>query len=228
MSYSMHRADLLLRVAALAALAALAAPLGCADPQGAYDDFGKRFTRIHQGSSSAASSGGTDGGACAPMNGSSDGEYYLLLSSTLAPTAPIAFKLDITSSPGSHGGLNLNIDGQALDHSDRRTPVGGPVKPDVATADADGATDVEFKSIVIDGRADTLIAGAEIDANDVVLSGGSFCAPTFMCGTVTGMATKPTALDLKGSTWAMQPIVDKKFPADDYYDCAMDIGAPPK
>jgi hypothetical protein len=221
---SMHHGHLLRRVAVVSAVAL---PIGCADPQGAYDDFGKRFTHIHQGTS-AASSGGSGGAACVPMDGSSDGEYYLLLSSTLAPTAPVAFKLDITSSPGSAGGLKLNIKGEALDHSDRRTPVGGQVKPDIATADADGTTDVEFKSIVIDGRADTLIAGAEIDATDVVLAGGSFCAPKLMCGTVTGMATKPTALDLKGSTWAMQPIVGGMFPADDYYDCEKDIAAAPK
>ena len=207
------------------AVATLAAVAGCVDPKGDYDAFGDRLVQ-DKGTSSSSSSTGAGGGSCTlPMNGEADGDYYMLLSAITLPTKPVAFKANLKATPASGGGLDVAFKAQALLASDRRTPVGNTLAASSATVAKDGTFTINYATIVVDPAADSVVANQEIDADTAVLI-GSFCDPTFVCGSVTGNVTKPIPTSLDGSTFTLQPIVGSTFPAHDYYDCAMDEAAP--
>ncbi|WP_433930133.1 hypothetical protein AB3662_39995 [Sorangium cellulosum] len=191
---------------------------GCADPQGRYDDFETRDTAIREdqgsgegGSDGEGGSGGGGGGSCLPEAGAPDGDFFFSLSAYLSPRAPIVFLSKLTTE-ASDGGLSFSLSFQPLEAADRKTPTGEPFDVGPYEVSADGQFTAELPTIVVPGNANP-ISGSELEAT-ITLT-GALCAPAdFVCGDVTGTATRPIALDLKGSTFAMERITDpSSYPA---------------
>ncbi|XXY54100.1 hypothetical protein WME91_23510 [Sorangium sp. So ce269] len=182
--------------------------LGCADPEGRFNDFQARDTTIRE--EQASGGGGSDGsggggGSCLPEAGAPDGDFLFSLSAYLNPQAPIVFLSTLTSE-ARDGGLSISLSFQALEAADRKTPTGTAVDVGPYEVSADGQFIAELPTIVVPGNANP-ISGSELEAT-ITLS-GALCAPTdFVCGDVTGTVTRPLSLDLKGSTFAMQRITD--------------------
>ncbi|WP_437621072.1 hypothetical protein [Sorangium sp. So ce1151] len=190
--------------------------LGCADPEGRFDDFQARDTTIREDQASGeggsdGSGGGGGGGSCLPEAGAPDGDFLFSLSAYLNPQAPIVFLSTLTSEARDDG-LSISLSFQALEAADRKTPTGTPVDVGPYEVSADGQFTAELPTIVVPGNANP-ISGSELEAT-ITLS-GALCAPAdFVCGDVTGTVTRPLSLDLKGSTFAMQRITDPdSYPA---------------
>ncbi|WP_437926109.1 hypothetical protein WMF37_44905 [Sorangium sp. So ce291] len=190
--------------------------LGCADPEGRFDDFQDRDTTIREEQASGeggsdGSGGGGGGGSCLPVEGAPDGDFFFSLSAYLNPQAPIVF-LSTMTSEARDDGLSISLRFQALEAADRKTPTGTPVDVGPYEVSADGQFTAELPTIVVPGNANP-ISSNELEAT-ITLS-GALCAPAdFVCGDVTGTVTRPLSLNLKGSTFAMQRITDPdSYPA---------------
>lgn len=214
-------------LAALALPSACAALLaGCADPEGRYDDFQARDTAIRE--DQAGGDGGSDGGGggapCIPEAGAPDGDFLFSLSAYLNPRAPILFLTRLTTA-ASDGGLSFSLSFQPLEAADRRTPAGEPVDVGPYEASADGQFTAELPTIVVPSNANA-ISGRELEAT-ITLT-GALCAPAdFVCGDVTGSLVRPLALDLKGSTFAMERITDPSSYPEPVINCERDPALPP-
>ncbi|WP_437588410.1 hypothetical protein [Sorangium sp. So ce1000] len=212
---------------ASAALPFAALLIGCADPEGRYDDFEARDTTIreHQasggdgggGSDGTGGAGGGDAGgggggdACLPEAGAVDGDFLFSLSAYLNPRAPILFVTSLTTE-ASDDGLSFSLTFQPLKAADRRTPTGDPFDVGPFELSADGTFTAELPTLVVPGDANP-ISGSELEAT-ITLS-GALCAPAdFVCGDITGTAARPVSLDLRGSTFTMERIADpRSYPA---------------
>lgn len=190
--------------------------LGCADPEGRFNDFQARDTTIREEQASGeggsdGSGGGGGGGSCLPEAGAPDGDFFFSLSAYLNPQAPIIFLSTLTTEARDDG-LSISLSFQALEAADRKTPTGTPVDVGPYEVSADGRFTAELPTIVVPGNANP-ISGSELEAT-ITLS-GALCAPAdFVCGDVTGTVTRPLSLNLKGSTFAMQRITDPdSYPA---------------
>ncbi|WP_437732537.1 hypothetical protein [Sorangium sp. So ce1335] len=192
------------------ALSCAALLAGCADPEGRYDDFQARDTAIRE-AQAGGDGGGGGGGSCTPEVGTPDGDFLFSLSAYLNPQAPILFLTRLTTEP-SDGGLSFSMSFQALESADRTTPTGEPVDVGPYEVSADGQFTAELPTIVVPGNANPF-SGSELEAT-ITLT-GALCAPAdFVCGDVTGSLARPLALDLKGSTFAMERITDPgSYPA---------------
>ncbi|HVY44836.1 MAG TPA: hypothetical protein VHB21_03115, partial [Minicystis sp.] len=164
--------------------------------------------------------------------GDLDGDYFRTIAANLSPTKVVSLAGHLTTVE-KNGSLVVTIKAQALYSVDRKTPVGGMISPKPATVQKDGSAVFDFGNLVVDGCADALICGTEIDAQNVVVTAppGSYCGkPTFICGTITGKVTKPIADDLGSpnpSTWTMQTWDGHTTPSKVVTDCAMDVADPP-
>ncbi|XYH96390.1 hypothetical protein ACMHYB_52870 [Sorangium sp. So ce1128] len=188
--------------------------LGCADPEGRFNDFQDRDTTIRE--DQASGDGGSDGsggggGSCLPEAGAPDGEFFFSLSAYLNPQAPIVFLSTLTTEARDDG-LSFSMSFQALEAADRKTPTGTPFDVGPYEVSADGQFTAELPTLVVPGNANP-ISGSELEAT-ITLS-GALCAPAdFVCGDVTGTVTRPLRLDLKGSTFTMQRITEPdSYPA---------------
>lgn len=192
---------------------------GCPDPQGQFDDFGKRYEKTMGGSSSSGAGGAV---ACtAPAVGAADGTYMFALTATkLAPKKPLAFKAELTTQMGPNG-LQFSMKTTPLSYMDRMTAVQAPLMLGPYDVAADGSFDAPIGTLMITGMANP-ITMADITTSGVVLH-GHLCkeTPNFMCGTVDGMVTMPITFDLAGSTFTMQKAQNGMLPAP-VTDCAMD------
>lgn len=205
---------------ASAALPCAALLIGCADPGGRFDDFEARDTTIREsqaggdggGDDGTGGGGGRGGGdGCLPEAGAVDGDFFFNLSAYLLPQAPIVFLASLTTA-ASDGGLSFSMTFQALEVADRRTPTGSPADVGPYELSEDGTFTAELPTIVVPGNANP-ISGSELEAT--ITLAGTLCAPAdFVCGDVTGTASRPVELDLKGSTFAMERITDpSSYPA---------------
>ncbi|WP_437764004.1 hypothetical protein WMF27_37920 [Sorangium sp. So ce281] len=205
---------------ASAALTTAALLIGCADPEGRYDDFEARDTTIREDQSSGEGGGGSggNGGAggggdnCLPEAGAVDGDFLFSLSAYLNPRAPILFVASLTTE-ASDGGLSFSLTFQPLVAADRETPTGEPFDVGPFELSADGTFTAQLPTLVVPGDANS-ISGSELEAT-ITLTGGSLCAPAdFICGVITGTTARPLPLNLKGSTFAMERIADpSSYPA---------------
>jgi hypothetical protein len=200
------RSALLLLASGLVACSA--ALLGCADPEGDFNDFTERYGKI----STATDTGtGTGTNACTlPEAGAADGDFLLTLSAKLNPQKPFVFLAKVTTeSMGDGLGVSLNV--QPLRADDRTTLVGEAVDVGPYEIAADGSLLMELPTLSIPGEANP-ITGNPIEATATLT--GTVCAPgEFVCGDVTGQA-KSGALTLKldGSTYTLQKVTDSTYP----------------
>ncbi|XXX75301.1 hypothetical protein WMF30_47400 [Sorangium sp. So ce134] len=158
-----------------------------------------------------------------PEAGAADGDFFFSLSAYLLPQAPIVFVASLTTE-ASDGGLSFSMTFQPLEAADRRTPTGPSVDVGPFELNEDGTFAAELPTIVVPGNANP-ISGSELEAT-ITLS-GTLCAPAdFVCGDVTGTATRPVNLDLVGSTFAMERITDpSSYPAS-VINCKKDPARP--
>lgn len=203
----------------LALLGGLVTLSGCPDPQGSFDEFGKRYDKINGGGSSSASTG-VGGGCSAPMAGELDGDFLFSLSAKLKPKKAIALLMKVTTTD-SGGTLMMGLEATPLSGMDHMTPVDAPITIAPFAINADGSFDASLGTITVNGEANTITPGSDIVAT--VNLQGRLCAenPDFICGTVTGMVTMPITLDLAGSTFTMQRVTDMSTLPFPMLDCAM-------
>lgn len=201
-----------------ALLGGLLALSGCPDPAGSLDEFGKRYDKIHPGTSGATT--GAGGGCSAPMAGEIDGEFLFSLSAKLKPKKAIALLMKVTTTDNA-GTLMMGLEATPLSGMDHMTPVDAPIVIPPFAINADGSFDAALGTITVNGDANTITPGSDIMA-DVHLQ-GQLCAekPDFVCGNVTGMVTMPIMLDLAGSTFTMQRVTDMSMLPFPMLDCAM-------
>ena len=131
----------------------LAGITGCPDPQGSFDDFGKRYDKINSTTSSSTGGGGMP--ACsAPAPGVMDGDWLFALTTKLGPTKPLVFKMTVTTADNA-GMLSVSWKATPLSYMDQMTPVGAEINlasfdvaPDgtfvAAQAIAQGITEAEI------------------------------------------------------------------------------------
>jgi hypothetical protein len=226
------------RLTGLCLSVALLGAVGCIDPQGDYNDFKQRYasdlTTSSSGASSSSSSGsgGGGGGSCVPMAGAVDGDYFIALSANLSPPNPLLLSASLKTAEAG-GSLEVTLTVQAIDAKDRKTKVGKVITFPAAKVGSDGSIKFSPGSLTVDGKANPLIYGTDIETTGVTMS-GTFCNPVqFVCGNLDGMITKPIADDLSmtslrpQSTWTMVPYDGKTAPAKIYIDCGMTLAGPP-
>jgi hypothetical protein len=220
---------------ASAALSCAALLIGCADPEGRYDDFEARDTTIREdqmsggdgggdGDGNGGAGGGGGGGPCLLEAGAVDGDFFFSLSAYLKRRSPIVFVASLTTE-ASDGGLSFSLTFQPLVAADRETPIGEPFDVGPFELSADGTFTAQLPTLIVPGDANS-ISGSELEAT-ITLAGGSLCAPAdFVCGDVTGTTARPVPLDLQGSTFAMERITDpSSYPAP-VINCKRDPASP--
>lgn len=193
---------------ALAGFAAISLA-GCPDPAGAFEEFGDRYDEINPPTTTTTSTGPE---TCPlPEAGAADGQYLFSLSSNLSPGTPFTLLATLTST-ASGDGLSVDLLMQPLSKTDRKTPTGSalPAFTGLAVA-ADGSFEWDLGEVTFPGTANP-ISDSEVVAT--VQLQGSLCDSEpaasgshagFICGTATGLVTKPlTDFDLAGSNFTMQ------------------------
>jgi hypothetical protein len=208
-----------------AALLALGLPFvaACADPQGALDDFETRYAADNPATASACTTTCTP-----PSEAMASGDFLFVLSAKLSPKTPVVFLTHVTAVPstmeGSPYDLDLNI--TALETVPKgstatpMTPTGSAVDVGPFPVSTTGCFTEPFPVQTVPGNADPILPGQAIVSQITIT--GTFCdsTPNFMCGDVTGAATKPIATPLAGSTFTFERITDmSKYPAIEI-DCA--------
>ncbi len=200
-----------------AGMALSAALMGCANPEGEFDNYIDRYEELNPNGSSAST-----GGSCTlPMAGAADGDFFYALSPSFGPTTPIVFLATVTSTDGASG-LDISMSLQPLSAMDRMTAVGDPIVFNY-TAGMDGSFMSAPQTIAVAGAANPL-TGTDITAENVVLS-GSFCTPAeFLCGSVAGEVTAPVMLSLENSTFTMQRVTGPAdYPEPPQINCDGDL-----
>ncbi len=192
---------------ALAGFAAISVA-GCPDPAGAFEEFGERYDEANPSTTTTSTGPGT---CPLPEAGAADGQYLFSLSSNLSPGTPFTLLATMTST-ASGDGLSVDLVMQPLAKTDRKTPTGSalPAFTGLAVA-ADGSFEWDLGEVTFPGTANP-ISDSEVVAT--VQLQGSLCDSEpaasgshagFICGTATGLVTKPlTDFDLKGSNFTMQ------------------------
>ncbi len=195
---------------------------GCVDPQGAFDAFGERYTKIN--SSTASTGTGAGGGACmAPAAGVLDGQYVFALAAKINVKKPVALLVNVTTVSDGNGGLTMTMKETPLSYMDQKTPAGPEVDLGSFPVASDGSFTAAFGVINVPGSANPITKDAAITA-DVTIKGNT-CAsdPTFICGDVSGKVTAPIVIDLADppppSHFTMQKIEGGVYPAP-VTDCA--------
>ena len=194
---------------------------GCVDPQGAFDEFGVRYTKIN---SSTSTGTGAGGGTCAaPAAGVLDGEYVFALAAKINIKKPVALLMKLTTVSDGAGGLAMSMKETPLSYTDQKTPAGPEVDLGTFPIAADGSFTAAIGVINVPGGANPITKDAAITA-DVSIKGNA-CAsdPTFICGDVSGKVTAPIVIDLADppppSHFTMQKIEGGVYPAP-VTDCA--------
>jgi hypothetical protein len=200
---------------------------GCPNTEREYDDFVDRYETIHPPTTSMASSGA--GGGCAlPDAGTAD--YLLaLLARPATKDKPVLFDAKVTTQKGA-AGSEFKMELQALNATDRTTPVGMPLTIGPFPLGADGGFDAKLPPLTVTGDANPLTPGMEIEATVELI--GKMCAPAdFVCGIVNGNVTKPVKISLNSpqSTFTLTRLMTPgDYPEPPKINCAGDLAAPKK
>jgi hypothetical protein len=195
----------------VAAFLAVSVPLllltGCPDAEGEYEAFKERFSKIDSGA--VVNCDAPIPCTAIPQPGEIDGDYFFAFASSLEKTKPMVFVATITTSAGA-AGTDMHWSLQALDWSDRVTPVGPAIDAGTISIAADGTIDADLPPIDVVGAANPF-SHTDITA-DVSSLTGQFCAgQTFFYGDFDGTVTKPITLSVDGSTWTLTKVTG---PAD--------------
>jgi hypothetical protein len=161
---------------------------GCSDARAKFDDFLSRLPD--------AAVADTGAGVQADVSG----EFLYALAASINPDAPLQFIGENQLSYDADGVAHLAVSLQPL-AAGSRAPDGTPIAASDTPLAADSTFDIVFVDVALDGAADAILPGTPIFAPLIHLL-GSIRSADLMCGTVTGMVTMPTMLDLAGSTWA--------------------------
>jgi hypothetical protein len=198
---------------------------GCADPEGAFNDFKDRY-QATQGQVEAGALDGAqgDGAACViPTADDVKDPYLFALSANVLTTKPIVCLGTLTITKGANG-PEISFSLQPLVSKDRRTPTGDPIVGGPYPIHADGSFEADFGGIKVNGEANP-ISGSSLETTAKLTGGpGTICKPAdFMCGAVSGQVTVPASINLaegKGSKFTFQRITDpNQYPAP-MIDCA--------
>jgi hypothetical protein len=170
------------------------------------------------GGGGAGGSGGTAG--CAPLTPNQQlGIYHLALSTILAPTKPILYRASVTG--GVDGSLSwLDLVAEPLDAKDRTTVVG----PAIFLSSSPSSTNMLHfgpTTVTVPAAANP-ITGTEIEAT-VELNGELCGSSPFYCGDMSGTVSKPIALDLTGSKFALETEASPAI----HVNCQMQVADPP-
>lgn len=207
-------------VHALAGLAAIAALIGCANPEGEYQEFINRYEVINPASSSSS----VGGGCAAPAGGEADGDYYFALSPSFSAKTPLVFLATVSTSDGANG-LDINMSLQPLNAEDRMTAEGSPIVFDV-TAGMDGVFMTAPANIAVVSAANP-ISDSAVEAENVTLAGALCAQMDVVCGAVGGNVTVPAPLPLDNSTFSMQRVTGPAdYPEPPPINCAGDLADP--
>lgn len=148
------------------------------------------------------------------------GDYLFVVSTNVLPKAPVLFVSQIRAERVGDQ-LVLKLRQQALDKTDRVTPVSlwGPWQTGTIDAEGHFESDTlaaripsEANSIVsLDADAEIVLHGVLSDAVDVASHEGPI---DFLCGSVTGKIVRPIPIDdLTGSTFTATRIADIDDPS---------------
>jgi hypothetical protein len=204
------------------------ATVGCADPQGAQDEFVERDCKAKgEPFSEEGCVKQLAAGECEPpAAGEADGKYLLVLSAVIDATHPLIADGEIITAAGADG-LEVTFTGTFLDSNDRMTPVGdeGTLGPWVVSGN--GQFDSGEFDLNVDGGADPIIPGAPIVAKAQLK--GTFCkdaaAEASNCGSLLGTVSAPAEVSLEGSTFKLMSSADG-IPTDIVIDCEGNLADP--
>lgn len=205
----------------VSSLIAVSVPLmlltGCPDPEGQYNDFRARAAKIDSGSTAQCDAPAPC--TALPQPGELDGTYFFAFAASLDLTKPMVFEAKITSSAGASG-TEMHWVLQALDWSDRKTPVGAPLDLGTIAIDSEGMINADLPPLDVVGEANPF-SHSPITADVSTLS-GRFCAgETFISGLFDGTVSKPITIPLTGSSWTLTKVSDapNDYPEPPPIDC---------
>jgi hypothetical protein len=194
----------------------------CADARGRFAAFEDRRSALDdqagQGGESAGAGG--SGETCAPpAPGVVRGSALLALETSTSPGSPILFVGQV-ETPELDGKTAVEYIYEALDASDRTTPVGDQLRVGPYAIGDDGSFDAPTGRSTLPGSANAILPGVPIDS-ELTLHGTICGVATFYCGTVTGTLYSPVqgpttgqfGLTLLGSA-------DELLPARPRYGCS--------
>lgn len=211
---SLHRT--LAVVAAMGGLG-LGAASGCADPEGALNDFTERDCASkgqpydETGCAKIISAGGCE----PPLPGEVDGRYLFVISAVILPNLPVLFQADITTAAGAEG-LEVTMVLDGIDRDDRQTPLGDPKPFPPFTVDDEGRFSTDPVDFGLPGEANSLTGN---DATVNITLQGRFCKTDLNCGALNGQTVMPAGIMLEGSTFTIMPApAGEPFP-DPVLDC---------
>lgn len=204
--------------------------LGCADPDGKFDEFVERTEMNMPPKPDAGPPMPTVDGGVTPDQ--ITGSYLSVTSTNVSPTKPVVYRLEVTAEQTSEGKLQLTLVDQPLAYWDRKTPVGPKSAPRSVVVDDNGTYTEILMGVVTpkdanpvtyqESTSDTTFYGnvgaAEIDAASNLVM--------FWCGTMAGKIYQP-AIPFTG-TFTTTRIVDENNYPDAVINCAKDpADAPP-
>lgn len=171
------------------ALVALLAVSGCPDPEGSFDDFVRRVDEL-------------DLSAAVPDSGPSQihditGTFFVTFAAAISPGTPFQLIATTKLTPQADGTAIVDISVQPLDAMTRE-PVGQPLASNGNPVSADGKFMATLAGM-LPGPANPISFSdvtVELTLDAVIRSANRFCGP------VTGMVSKPVAIDLTGSEFA--------------------------
>ncbi len=207
----------------LASAASLVA-WGCADPEGELQEFAKRCKeQVERGDFDGGTACDPVKGACdttcaSPAAGAIDGQFYFVMSPSVAVDLPLVFLADVTTTD-ANGPLETTWVLQPLSTADG-TPVGAPLTLGPMTV-TEGGLGHDVPELGVPGDANPITGSTlRVEALKILScpsepagGPGGVCEVTnFYCGVIPqGTVVDPTTLDIAGSTWTMTRVTG---PAD--------------
>jgi hypothetical protein len=183
---------------------------GCPDPDASFDAFTARAKLVPP----------PPVGACGPTVTSVHGTFFFALSTQVARNRPFVFLTTVTTESG---GLMMNL--QPLSADDRATSVGTAIAVGPFPIAADGSFVGRLPTLAIVADANP-ISASELEA-EVTLR-GTVCE-NFICGSVDGTMTKPSALELTAdkSSFTLERVEPAgEYPEPPEINCSGDLAVP--
>ncbi|MBX3181987.1 MAG: hypothetical protein KIT72_11000 [Polyangiaceae bacterium] len=229
-------------LALLALAASLVAP-GCADPEGELQEFAKRCKeQVDRGNFEGGTACDPVKGACdttcaSPAAGAIDGQFYFVMSPSVATTLPLVFLAEVTTTD-ANGPLETTWVLQPLSTTDGATPVGAPLTLGPMRV-TDGGLGHDVPELGVVGEANPITGSTlRVEALKILSCpsdppggpGGVCEVADFYCGVIPqGTVVDPTTLDIAGSTWTMTRVSGPAdYPERLTINCAGDeVNRPP-
>ncbi len=207
------------KTALVGLLATFVGAFGCADPEGEFGDFAERYQLIDR-----PTVGPIDCMAV-PAAGEADGDFFMaLLLPSVNETIPLTLLASLTTTAAEDGELAMTLSLQALDASDRKTPVGEPWQHQ-GTVAKDGKFEVMSQTFTLVESANPFSSSLAGDYPAELQSlSGSLCAPAeSLCGNAAPQILDPR-LPFPGATFTMQRVEQPEdYPEPPTINCAGDL-----